>query len=401
MAYAGSQPSRERPFLPRILPYVLMLLIGYLAAGWYGQWKRNTRLHDPDAKPRPITARGDLAKDEQTTIDLFSKNSAAVVFITTTTVQFDVFSFNETELSRGSGSGFVWNEDGHVVTNDHVISEADQAQVTLSDQSTWDAEIVGRAPAKDLAVLKIAAPPEKLRPIIVGSSNDLQVGQKVYAIGNPFGLDQTLTTGVISALEREITTNERTPSVSARRTIHGVIQTDAAINPGNSGGPLLDSAGRLIGVNTAIFSPSGAYAGVGFAIPVDTVNRIVPALIRDGAILRPSIGIAPFGDQMPRQLNVKGVLVKDVEPESPAKAVGIQATQAVGYQTGLRVRYHVRWGDLIIAANGKPIRDLNDWFTFLEGQRVGGEVTLTVIRDLRTSKEKEQQVRIRLERTRG
>ena len=401
MAADGFQRPHERPFLPRVLPYVLMLLIGYLAAVWYGQWKRNTQLHDPNAAPRPITPRGDLAKDEQTTIELFSQSSAAVVFITTTTVQFDLFSFNETELSRGSGSGIVWDEDGHVVTNDHVIASADRAQVTLSDQSSWEAKIVGRAPGKDLAVLKIAAPPGKLNPILLGRSNDLQVGQKVYAIGNPFGLDQTLTTGVISALDRKITTNERTSSVNAVRTIDGVIQTDAAINPGNSGGPLLDSAGRLIGVNTAIYSPSGAYAGVGFAIPVDSVNRTVPALIRDGAILRPSIGIAPFGDQMTRQLDLTGVLVREVAPNSPAKSVGIQPTQAVGYQSGPRVRYRVRYGDLIIAANDEPIRDLNDWFSFLEAQRVGDEVTLTVIRDLRTSKQREQEVKVRLEETPG
>lgn len=400
MANAGSQRPHERSVLPRLLPYVLMLVVGYLAAVWYGQWK-STRLHDPNAVPRPITPRGDLAEDEKTTIDLFRENSAAVVFITTTTVQYDLFSLNETELSRGTGSGIVWNEDGHVVTNYHVIASADRAQVTLSDQSSWDAKIVGRAPGKDLAVLKIGAPIEKLRPIILGGSNDLQVGQKVYAIGNPFGLDQTLTTGIISALDRKITTNERTSSVNARRTIDGVIQTDAAINPGNSGGPLLDSAGRLIGVNTAIYSPSGAYAGVGFAIPVDTVNRIVPALIRDGRILRPTIGIAPFGDQMIRQFDLTGVLVKDVEPNSPAMLVGIQPTQAIGYQSGMRVRYRFRYGDLIVAANETPIRDLNDWFTFLESQSVGDEVTLTIIRGLRTPKERKQEVKVVLEETRA
>lgn len=400
MAYDASQRPHERPFLPRVLPYALMLLVGYVAAVWYGQWKKDARLHDPAAAPRAITPRGNLAEDEQTTIDLFRENSPAVVFITTTTVQFDMFSFDETELSRGSGSGIVWDADGNVVTNHHVIASADRAQVTLSDQSTWDAEVVGQAAGKDLAVLKISAPLEKLRPIVLGNSNDLQVGQKVYAIGNPFGLDQTLTTGVISALDRRITTSERTSSVSARRTIDGVIQTDAAINPGNSGGPLLDSAGRLIGVNTAIYSPSGAYAGVGFAIPVDTVNRIVPELIRHGRIMRPSIGVAPFRDQMTRQLDLNGVLVREVAADSPAMKVGIQPTQFIGYQRGLRVSYRVRYGDLIVAVNDTTIRDLNDWFTFLENQRVGDEVTLTVVRDLRTSKERKEQIKVKLEETR-
>lgn len=188
------------------------------------------------------------------------------------------------QIPEGTGSGFIWDHAGNIVTNFHVIQNADAAQVTLSDQSSWKARLVGGAPDKDLALLRIDAPADRLRPIPIGSSKDLQVGQKVFAIGNPFGLDQTLTTGVISALGREIES-------LTRRPIQGVIQTDAAINPGNSGGPLLDSAGRLIGVNTQIYSPSGAFAGIGFAIPVDTVNRFVPELIRYGRVIRPGIGV--------------------------------------------------------------------------------------------------------------
>ena len=222
------------------------------------------------------------------------------------------------------------------------------------------------------------------------------VGQKVFAIGNPFGLDQTLTTGVISALDREISANEMGGEVQARRTIDGAIQTDAAINPGNSGGPLLDSQGRLIGVNTAIYSPSGAYAGVGFAIPVDTVNRIVPQLIRHGRIIRPEIGIIPVSrsdDASAMQLT--GVLVREIQAGSPAAEAGMQPTQTVEYTRGFRVHYRIRYGDLIVAGDGEPIEDLDDWFSFLEKHSVGDRVTLTVIRDLRTP----QQVKMDIELT--
>jgi len=229
-----------------------------------------------EATPRAVTPRGPLLAEEQSQIEVFRKTSPSVVHITTLETQRDFFSLNVQQVPRGTGTGFVWDERGHIVTNFHVIQNGNGARVTLADQSAYNAELVGAFPDRDLAVLRIQAPREKLPPIPVGTSRDLLVGQRVYAIGNPFGLDQTLTTGIVSALNREI------ESVN-QRTIRGVIQTDAAINPGNSGGPLLDSAGRLIGVNTAIYSPSGASAGIGFAIPVDEVNRIVPRLIRDGA----------------------------------------------------------------------------------------------------------------------
>ncbi len=234
---------------------VLVFLLGYAVAQWVRDW-RGEPLHNPSAEPRTIMPRGDLADDERSTVDLFRERSPAVVFITTARIGFDMLHFDERLLSQGTGSGFIWSSDGYIVTNDHVISDANFAQVTLYDQSVWKAEVVGRASGKDLAVLKIDAPADRLQPIALGQSNDLLVGQKVFAIGNPFGLDQTLTTGVISALDREITAKEMAEEVQARRTIDGAIQTDAAINPGNSGGPLLDSRGRLIGVNTAIYSPS-------------------------------------------------------------------------------------------------------------------------------------------------
>ncbi|MDB5306545.1 MAG: 2-alkenal reductase [Gemmataceae bacterium] len=266
------QPSSSAYFWPLLL---LLVLGGVLA---WRFWPRPTRPGtDPDAVPRAVTPRGDLAEAEKTTIAIFRQTSPAAVHITTLNVRQDRFSLNLFQIPRGTGSGFVWDQDGRVVTNYHVIEGADAARVTLSDQSEWKARLVGAYPDKDLAVLVIDAPGDRLRPIPIGTSHDLQVGQFAFAIGNPFGLDQTLTTGVISALGREI------DSVN-RKTIKDVIQTDAAINPGNSGGPLLDSAGRLIGVNTAIYSPSGAFAGIGFAIPVDEVNRVVPQLIRTGTV---------------------------------------------------------------------------------------------------------------------
>jgi len=219
---------------------------------------------DLSALPRAITPRGDLAEEEKTTIALFRQASPSVVHITTLAVRQDAFSLDVFQIPQGTGSGFVWDNQGRIVTNFHVIRDADAAQVTLADHSSWKARLVGAYPDKDLAVLMVDAPKDRLHPIAIGTSHDLQVGQRLFAIGNPFGLDQSLTTGIISALGREI------ESVN-RRAIKDMIQTDAAINPGNSGGPLLDSSGRLIGVNTAIYSPSGASAGIGFAIPVDEV----------------------------------------------------------------------------------------------------------------------------------
>jgi S1-C subfamily serine protease len=240
--------------------------------------------------------------------------------------------------------------------------------VTLSDQSTWKAALVGVFPDRDLAVLRIDAPPDKVKPLAVGTSKDLVVGQKVYAIGNPFGLDQSLTTGIISALNREI------ESVT-QRSIRGVIQTDAAINPGNSGGPLLDSAGRLIGVNTAIYSPSGASAGIGFAIPVDEVNRIVPRVIRDGKFIRPALGIQTAPPQMLAALRLpKGVAVIGVVPGSGAAAAGIKP-----FMKGAAGQ--IVTGDIITAFNGKPVASLDELLEALEQQQPGETVKVTVLRD--------------------
>ena len=227
-------------------------------------------------------------------------------------------------------------------------------------------------------------PAELLQPIAVGASNDLQVGQKVFAIGNPFGLDYTLTTGVISALDRHIKAEESTRGFETERTITGVIQTDAAINPGNSGGPLLDSSGRLIGVNTAIYSPSGAYAGVGFAIPVDTVNRIVPQLIRHGKIARPDIGILPAGDRILGDHDVKGVLIQSVIRNSAADRAGLRPTKITEVRRGYRRAYYIQYGDIIVGADDEEINKLDDWYTFLESHKPGDVIKLTVERGFQT-----------------
>ena len=352
---------------------VLSVLVGLLVWQFWGQGSFGL------AAPREVTPRGKLSVEESLTIALFRKASPSVVNITTLTVRRDVFTLNLLEIPEGTGSGFVWDNAGHIVTNFHVIQNADVAQVTLADQSTLKARRIGVSPDKDLAVLQIDVAKSRLRPIPIGSSNDLRVGQKVYAIGNPFGLDQTLTTGVISALGREI------ESVT-RRPIQGVIQTDAAINPGNSGGPLLDSAGRLIGVNTQIFSPSGASVGIGFAIPVDTVNRVVPQLIRYGKINRPGLGVQVAGDQLTRELGLPGVLIVEVVPGKAAAKAGIRPTRRDF--TGQLIL-----GDVIIAMDGKQIDSVNDLYLVLERHQIGEMVTLTVLRE-----GKRHEVKVILER---
>ncbi len=319
------------------------------------------------APVRPVDPRGSLQPEEQTAIAIFEQAKTSVAYITTLVYRRDLFTFNEFEIPQGTGSGFIWDDSGHIVTNFHVIYQAQDVQVSLSDQSVWKAEVVGRAPDKDLAVLKIAAPGEKLRPIRVGMSSDLKVGQSVYAIGNPFGLDQTLTTGVISALGREIES-------LTRRPIQGVIQTDAAINPGNSGGPLLDSAGRCIGVNTAIYSPSGAYAGVGFAVPIDTVNRIVSQLIAFGKVIQPGLGIQVVEDSVARQVGIEeGVLVLDVDSRGAAAGAGMLPTH---YDR----QGNVVLGDIIVAIDGRSVKNSDDLYKILESYNVGDEVRVEVLR---------------------
>ena len=320
----------------------------------------------PPAEPRPVTARGDLAADEKNTIDIFRQASPSVVYVTSIALRRGVFSLNGVEVPQGTGTGFVWDGEGRIVTNYHVISDGNLAQVTLADNSSWKAVFVGAAPDKDIAVLQIDTGGHHLPPITIGTSKDLQVGQKVFAIGNPFGLDQTITSGIISALNREI------PSITGR-VIRGSIQTDAAINPGNSGGPLLDSAGRLIGVNTAIYSPSGAYAGIGFAVPVDIVNEIVPQLIRHGKAVQPGIGVTLADERLARRMGIEGALILGIEKDSPAARSGLRpTTQHQG---------EIVLGDIIVAVAGVAIRSHEDLRSQFEKSGVGAEVVLTVLRE--------------------
>lgn len=316
-------------------------------------------------QPRAVQPRGDLAEDEKSTIAIFRTASPTVVHITSLALRRD-FSMNVFSIPEGTGSGFIWDDSGHIVTNFHVIESADTAAVTLQDGTIFEARLVGVEPDKDLAVLKIDAPASVLQPIPVGTSADLVVGQKVFAIGNPFGLDQTLTTGVISGLGREI--ESRT-----HRKIEGVIQTDAAINPGNSGGPLLDSAGRLIGVNTAIYSPSGTYAGVGFAVPVDIINEIVPLLIRDGRIERAGLGVGLAEDAIARRLGVtSGAVVTSVQPAGAAATAGILPPYR-----DREGRWHF---EIIVSVEGQTVREREDVLRALDRRKVGETVQVTLLR---------------------
>ena len=314
---------------------------------------------------RPVTARGELTGDEINAISIFEKTSPSVVFITNTSLQRDIFTLNVYERPRGSGSGFVWDEQGRILTNFHVIVDANRVEVTMADGSKWKASLVGVAPDKDLAVLKIDAPREKLTPITVGDSAHLKVGQNVYAIGNPFGLDKTMTSGIVSALNREI------ESLSGR-IIQGVIQTDAAINPGNSGGPLLDSSGRLIGMNTQIISPSGGSAGVGFAVPVETVNQAASQIIKYGKVIRPGLGVSVAREEVSRQLGLDGALIVTVTKGSGADKAGLKGSRVAGRQIIL--------GDIIKSIDGHPVRSFADMGKIMDMRKVGDTVTVEVFR---------------------
>jgi S1-C subfamily serine protease len=278
-----------------------------------------------------------------------------------------LFRFSALEVEKDAGSGFVWDPNGYIVTNYHVVENSEVVEVTLSDQSVRQAVRVGTDPDKDLAVIKIDAPRELLPPIPIGSSRDLEVGQRVYAIGNPFGYDQTLTAGIISGLGREITG-------ASSRPIHGVIQTDAPINPGNSGGPLLDSAGRVVGMNTAILSPTGAYAGIGFAVPIDCINRIVPEIIRGENVPKPNLGIKAAEDHLVRRLGLEGVLILTIAPNTTAEKAGLHETER--NESGRLVL-----GDLITAIDGEPVRTTDDLYRILDRHEVGDTVKMTITRE--------------------
>jgi 2-alkenal reductase len=324
----------------------------------------------PKADPRAITPRGPLLAQEQQLVNLFESTAPSVAYITTE--QMRATGFFTAEVAQGAGSGFVWDSLGHVVTNNHVVAGARRVFVQLDAGDPIEAEPVGFAPQYDLAVVRLKRPPKNLRPIPIGSSRDLRIGQTVIAIGNPFGLQRTLTQGIISALDRELPT-------AGFREVAGVIQTDAAINPGNSGGPLVDSAGRLIGVNTAIRSASGSSAGVGFAIPVDLVNRTVPSLITRGRAPLPGIGIDPYPPEVVARAGISGVVIRSVGRGSPAAKAGLRAANPQSRDLG----------DVIVAVNGRRIESVTQFAAELDRVGIDNTAELTVVRE-----EKERKLRV-------
>ncbi|MCB2004377.1 MAG: trypsin-like peptidase domain-containing protein [Rhodoferax sp.] len=326
-----------------------------------------------DGTPRTVSPRGELGAEERATIELFEQARDSVVFISTRSRVRDIWSRNVFTVPRGNGSGFIWDESGHVVTNLHVIEGASEASVKLADGRDYRASLVGASPAHDIAVLRINVPNKRPTPVPLGSSHDLKVGQKVFAIGNPFGLDWTLTSGIVSALNRSI-------NADGGVAIENLVQTDAAVNPGNSGGPLLDSAGRLIGITTAIYSPSGASAGIGFAVPVDTVNRVVPQIIRHGRYIRPTLGIRTdeeLNRRLCELLKVRGVVVLRPAPGKPL-AGGLRET-TVGRDGAIAL------GDVIVAVEGKPIESVAQLLARLDDFKPGDTVGVTVMRQGRAA----------------
>jgi 2-alkenal reductase len=336
----------------------LLIVIGIVAAQPY------IDRYLLSGEPRQVIARADLTEAETTTIAIFEQVAPSVVQVVGGGPGGRSPIPGQNGSNMQSGTGFVWDEAGHVVTNHHVVEGASEVFVRLASGEMARATPVGSAPRYDLAVLHMADRTRLPPPVQVGTSSDLRVGQSAFAIGNPFGLDQTLTTGVISALTRRLPT-------STGREIANVIQTDASINPGNSGGPLLDSAGRVIGVNTAIFSPTGTNTGIGFAIPIDTVNRIVPQIIAEGRVPTPGIGISAADETVSARMGVRGVVIVSVVPGSPAEAAGLQGINPV---TG-------ELGDVIVAVDGETVRRVPELTEALEAAGVGNEVELTIARD--------------------
>ncbi len=350
---------------------VALMIVGFIVGTSWKDSPSTQPIHDNPAQNTSINEKYEaprLVTDvEAATIKLFEEVSPSVVFITTSKLKQDFWTRDVFEVKSGSGSGFIWDKEGHIVTNYHVLEGSHSFKVALSDQSVFDAELVGAEPSKDLAVLKIKGKTKDLKPVRVGSYSELKVGQSVYAIGNPFGLDHTLTTGIISALGREI------KSISGR-PIQDVIQTDAAINPGNSGGPLLDSSHRLIGVNTQIYSPSGASAGIGFSIPVDVVSWVVPDIISYGKVNRAILGVELITQQRASAWELEGAMIKIVKEHSSADKAGLQ-----GFRMNANGYYDP--GDIIVKVNGESIQTNNDLFLVLEKYAPGDKIEVEYIRD--------------------
>lgn len=374
---SDNRPPARSPLLTLTMLLLIAILIFQLT-----ETRRLRRAHEPTGvgAASPLEIPGISASngtagaaytsgpDERNTIAIYSRVSPSVVSVANKALVRSIGWFGSQlfEIPQGAGSGFIWDRKGHIISNYHVVHEADALSVTFADGATFDARLVGIAPDYDLAVLKIDAPAERLHPVTTGESRGLQVGQSVLAIGNPFGLDTTLTVGVVSALGRTITS-------MTDRQIHDVIQTDAAINPGNSGGPLLNSSGQLIGVNTAIVSPSGAYAGVGFAVPVDTVARIVPQLIAKGRISRSGLGVQFLPDHILRRAGLTGVAIYEVDAGSPAAKAGLAGVERTH-------RGELVLGDIIEAVNQTPVRELEDLRMALDLRQPGETVKLAIMR---------------------
>jgi protease Do-like 1, chloroplastic len=381
-----NRPRRHRASpapLAVAIPIILIVLAAGLLIGYFLFRGRSAPTHDPDAQLREVTPRGDRDAFEKERIRVFKDISPSVVNVDTLRIRRAGY-LGGTERQQGTGSGFVWDEQGRIVTNFHVVQDTLQAnsagevsfrptaevRITLADGTTRVARrLVGVAPDHDLAVLQIDVPADKLKPIPVGSSSDLEVGQTVYAIGNPFGQSLTFTHGIVSALNREI------QSVTDR-AITGVIQTDASLNPGNSGGPLLDREGRLIGVNTAITSPTGGNVGIGYAIPVDTVNQVVTQLIRTGRPAKPSLGIVLLRERDTRALGFsRGVMIAEVRPHTAAARAGLRGFR-LDPETGQQLN-----GDLILAVNREQVQGIEDFQRLMSKMKMQQSVTLTIERD--------------------
>ncbi len=315
-----------------------------------------------------LSQRHDLTLEEKGTISLFKHNNPAVVYISTIKHVINPYTLDIRAIPSGTGTGFIWDKKGHIITNYHVVRESRTARVRLANQKTYTAKVIGKSKRHDIAVLKLDNIKQLSNSIQPGTSKNLMVGQKVYAIGNPFGLDHTLTTGIISALGRTIS--------DSNIDMDDLIQTDAAINPGNSGGPLLDSAGRLIGMNVAIYSPSGASAGIGFAIPVEKINRVVPNLIRNGRFIQPIVGInaTDKGNKfIHEKLGIKGVLVLGVTAHSPAEKAGMIGSQFINGDMIL--------GDVIQAIDGQKVEDMNDFLKIIEKHKLNDNIVISILRN--------------------
>lgn len=346
---------------------IVILVILFVGKPYIQDW-----LLEGKSEPRVVVERGDFSAEEENTIGIFERTSPSVVFINTLDTQLNPWTRTYRETPLGSGSGFIWDNRGHVVTNFHVIKDSSSASVKLSDQRVYDAILVGASPRHDLAVLKINVPIDRPEPVPIGRSQDLKVGQKVFAIGNPFGLDHTLTMGIISALGRSIDSE-------AGGRIENLIQTDAAINPGNSGGPLMDSAGRLIGINTAIYSPSGSSSGIGFAIPVDNVNRVVPQLIAKGRYIRPILGVQMdqrYNSLINQRFNIPGVAVLSTSPNTGAARAGLRGITEENNQSVL--------GDVIQKIGDREVYTVADLLDILDEYEAGDTVPLTIFRESKT-----------------